>query len=76
MKENMKMDVTMNELDQIGGGYIVDCGMMEDYKIVNDQTGDVLDTAFFIFQAEEIAFEKGVNKMVIAEWKYKEMFNR
>ena len=76
MTDNNRMELGINEMNQINGGYIVDCGMLEDYKIVNDQTGDVLDTAFFIFQAEKIASKAGVQKMVIAEWKYKEMFGR
>ncbi|MBQ6393015.1 MAG: hypothetical protein IJH60_05855 [Eubacterium sp.] len=74
--KNDKMELKMNEMDLIDGGYIVDCGLLNEYKIVNDQTGDVLDTAFFIFNAEEIASEKGVNKMVITEAKYKEVFHR
>ena len=53
--KNDKMELKMNEMDLIAGGYIVDGGMFNEYKIVNDQTGDVLDTAFFIFNAEEIA---------------------
>lgn len=74
--KNDKMELKMNEMDLIAGGYIVDGGMFNEYKIVNDQTGDVLDTAFFIFNAEESASEKGVNKMVITEAKYKEVFHR
>ncbi len=73
---NKRMEMNMDTMNQIAGGYIVDCGMLEDYLIVDDHNGDVLDTAFFIFQAEEIASKKGVKKMVIADWKYKEMFNR
>ena len=27
IKDNMKIGLALNEMDQIGGGYIVDCGM-------------------------------------------------
>ncbi len=74
MEDNRRMELRMNEMDQIAGGYIVDCGMFEDFMIVDDHTGDVLDTAFFIFQAEDIASGKGVKKTVITEKKYKEVF--
>ncbi len=55
MTDNNRMELRISEINQIAGGYIVDGGMFDDYMIVDDQTGDVLDTAFFMFQAEEIA---------------------
>ena len=42
MRDNNRMELTMNEMDQVAGGYIVDCGMFENYLIVDDHNGDVL----------------------------------
>ncbi len=76
MRDNNRMELTMNEMDQVAGGYIVDCGMFENYLIVDDHNGDVLDSVFFIFQAEDAASKKGVKKLVITEEKYREMFGK
>ena len=71
-----KINLNVNEMDQVAGGYIVDRGFWYDYWIVDDRRGEVLETCFLKGDAEAAADRHGVRYTVISEETYKEVFRK
>jgi hypothetical protein len=76
MRESKRMEMNINEMDQVAGGLIIYCGFFSYYKIVNDQTGDQMGTAFFKICAIDAADMLNVSTETIDEDEYKERFNK
>ena len=76
MRESKRMEMNINEIDQVAGGLIIYCGFFSYYKIVNDQNGDEMGTALLEFMAREVADELDVSKEIIDEYEYKKRFNK
>ena len=76
MRESKRMEMNINEMDQVAGGLIVYCGFFSDYKIVNDQTGDKMGTAALKIFAIDVADMLNVSTETIDEDEYKERFNK
>ncbi len=71
-----KMELAQNEMTVANGGYIVDRGFWSRYWIVSDYTGNVIDTAFFKADANDVCETRTISNTVISEAKYNEWIDR
>ena len=69
-------ELTLDELEQAEGGYIVYRGTMRDYYVVDDNTGEKLASAFWNGDAKYYAEQYGVSKKEITVDQYKKLFGR
>ena len=74
--EMEKKELTLDELNEVNGGYIVDRGFWFRYWIVSDYTGIVIDTAFFKSDANDVCETRTISNYVISEEKYNEWMDR
>lgn len=73
--ENIK-EISLEELDKIDGGLIVNRGIFNKYWVVDDQTGDVIAQFSFSGDAIWAARSKGVSDKVISEKEYYKRFKK
>ena len=64
------------ELEQAGGGLIVQGESYEGYFIVNPRTGDVLDRQYYFSDATKSAERLGVSSTIMSKAKYKQKYGR
>ena len=74
--EMEKKELTLEELNEVNGGYIVDRGFWSRYWIVSDYTGNVIDTAFFKVDANAVCETRTISNYVISEEKYNEWMDK
>ena len=74
--EMEKKELTLEELNEVNGGYIVDRGFWSRYWIVSDYTGNVIDTAFFKVDANAVCETRTISNYVISEEKYNDWMDR
>ena len=72
MKNNMK-EISLNEMEQVNGGYIVYRGTWKWVWVVDDYTGKVVDEEWFLCDAKAYCRVHTLSNTVISEKKYKEM---
>ena len=68
--------LTLDEMKEADGGYIVDRGFWSRYWIVSDYTGNVIDTAFFKADANAVCETRTISNYVISEEKYNEWMDK
>ena len=78
MKKNLENEeLDLEQLEGISGGLIVDCGFTRDYRIVDDKTGEILDSDCFAKKsAERTAHDLNVSREIISMDEYKKRFGR
>ena len=73
--ENEELDP--EQLEGVSGGLIVDCGFMRDYRIVDDKTGEILNSdCYYAKDAKKVAERLNVSTEVISMAEYKERFGK
>ncbi len=76
MREKNRMELNMNEMDQVGGGYVLGRGINYDAWIVDDITGEKIGSAPTVGKAQWASDDMGVSHKVITPKEYIEMFNK
>ena len=75
--ENEEMrELKPEDLEKIDGGLVVYRGLLKDCWVVDDTTGEKLDSIFLKFDAQTEAIRRGLSEKVISEKEYKKMFNK
>ena len=73
--ENKELD--QEQLEGVSGGLIVNCGFTRDYRIVDDKTGEILDSDRASKKlAERTADNLNVSREVISMAEYKKRFGK
>ena len=72
----MKRELTVDQMNQVNGGYIVDFGMFNNCKVYDDTTGAYLGKAYYVKDAKAIANSFGVSDTLITQQQYFEMFGK
>ena len=73
--ENEELD--LEKLEGISGGLIVDCGNFHNYRIVDDKTGEILDTKWFLTKNAKITAEAlNVSTEIISIAEYTKRFGK
>ena len=73
--ENEELD--LEQLEGVSGGLIVKCGFTRDYRIVDDKTGEILDSDMFARKsAERTADDLNVSREIISMAEYKKRFGK
>ena len=73
--ENEELD--LEKLEGISGGLIVDCGNFHNYRIVDDKTGEILDSAWFLTKNAKLTAEAlNVSTEIISMTEYKNRFGK
>ncbi|SEL41979.1 hypothetical protein SAMN02910353_02582 [Ruminococcus sp. YRD2003] len=73
--ENEELD--LEQLEGISGGLIVDCGFARDYRIVDDKTGEILDSDCYSTEsAKRTALDLNVSREIISMDEYKKRFGK
>ena len=74
-KEAQDMELNLNDLENVAGGLVVDCGWSRNYRIVDEKTGEIIDTNWFAPKnAQEVARFNGVSTDIITMEEYKKRF--
>ncbi len=78
MKKNLENEeLELDTLENVSGGLIVDCGFARDYRIVDDKTGEILDSDCFAKKsAVRTAHDLNVSREIISMDEYKKRFGR
>ena len=79
MKERLKKQIaelSEEELDKLAGGLIVQGNLMQNHLVVDDKTGDILQSFYWMSDAKHYAEYKGVNTEIISREEYKKRFNK
>ena len=72
----MKRELTVDQMNQVNGGYIVDFGMFNNCKVYDDTTGAYLGKAYYVKDAKAIANSFGVSDALISKQEYIDMFGK
>ncbi len=74
---NDNKELNMNDLENISGGIIVNCGPLRNYRIVDDVTGEIIDTDWITTDyAKRVAEYNGVSTEIITMEEYKKRFGK
>ena len=78
MKKNLENEeLELDALENVSGGLIVDCGYMREYRVVDDKTGEILDSISICRPtAEMLALNLNVSRESINMKEYKERFGK
>ena len=78
MNKNLENEeLELDTLENVSGGLIVDCGKLRDYRIVDDKTGEILDSDCFATKsAERTAEFLNVSTEIISMDEYKKRFGK
>lgn len=77
MADENKKALNIDDLENVAGGLIVDCGWSRNYRIVDEKTGEIIDTECFATKnAQEVARYNGVSTDIITMEEYKKRFGR
>ena len=78
MNKNLENEeLELEQLEGISGGLIVDCGDCYDYRIVDDKTGEILDSnRWYKNHARETAEVLNVSCEIISMAEYKRRFGK
>ena len=71
-----KMEMTQDDMMEANGGYIVDRGFWSRYWIVSDYTGNLIETAFFKSDAENLCKSYTISDYMISEEKYNDWMDK
>ena len=71
-----RTELTVDQMNQVNGGYIVDFGMFNNCKVYDDTTGAYLGKAYYVKDAKAIANSFGVSDTLITQQQYFEMFGK
>ncbi len=76
MSENEMRELSLEELENVGGGYVVYRGFWKNVWVVDDTTGKKLGEEWLRGDAKGLAIRKGVSEKMISYKEYKKMFNK
>lgn len=78
MKKNLENEeLELDTLENVSGGLIVDPGGINNYRIVDDKTGEILDSRrWFKEDAIELADDLNVSNKIISMAEYKKRFGK
>ena len=76
-KNPEKEELDLKKLEGISGGLIVDCGNFHNYRIVDDKTGEILDSEWFLTKNAKLTAEAlNVSTEIISMTEYKNRFGK
>lgn len=78
MKKNLENEeLELDALENVSGGLIVDCGDFRHYRIVSDETGEILDSRhWYTVDAKIVAECLNVSDKIISMAEYKKRFGK
>ena len=77
MKKNLENEeIELDALEEVSGGLIVDPGFTRKARVVDDETGKVLYSAWSFKNAKKEAVSRGVSDEVISLAEYKKLFGK
>ncbi len=78
MNKNLKnKELDLEQLEGVSGGLIVDCGGPYNYRVVDDKTGEILDSnCWYKSHAQEAAENLNVSCDIISKAEYKRRFGK
>ena len=71
-----RTELTMDQMNQVNGGLIVDFGLFRNYKVYDDTTGAYLGEGYLLQHVKPIADAFGVSDTLITQEQYIEMFGK
>ncbi len=72
----MRTELTMDQMNQANGGYIVDFGLFKNCRVYDDTTGACLGKAYYVKDAKALANSFGVSDALISKQEYIDMFGK
>ena len=72
----MRTELTMDQMNQVNGGYIVDFGLFRNCRVYDDTTGACLGKAYYVKDAKALANSFGVSDALISIQQYIDMFGK
>ena len=72
----MRTELTMNQMELVNGGYIVDFGLFKNCRVYDDTTGACLGKAYYVKDAKALANSFGVSDALISKQEYIDMFGK
>ena len=79
LKERLKKEIdelSDEELDTIAGGLIVQGNGLENHLVIDDKTGEILQSFFYMRDAKGYAEYKGVSTEIISREEYERKFGK
>ena len=77
MKKNLENEeLDLDALEEVSGGLVVDCGFGRYARVVDDETGKVLKTAWSFTDAKKEAVSRGVSDEVISLADYNRIYGK
>ena len=72
----MKRELTVDQMELVNGGYIVDFGLFKYCRVYDDTTGACLGKAYYVKDAKALANSFGVSDALISKQEYIDMFGK
>ena len=77
MKKNLENEeIELDALENASGGLVVDAGPWRYAKVVDDTTGEVLGSKWYLKDAKKLAQKLNVSDEIIGKEEYKRRFGK